>query len=226
MSFFNQSTTQFLAELGQNNSRDWFADNKQRYESAVREPALALIDAVGVGLPKVSPEFTAIARKTGGSLMRVHRDTRFGNDKTPYKTNIGIQFRHTIGRDVHAPGFYLHVEPGRVFIAAGSWKPDPRALHAYRQSIADNPASWKKISTAKAFRQGYHLAGEVLKRPPRGYDKEHPLIEDLKRKDFFAIQELEESVAFTDDLDKRVLKDFAAAAPLVRFLCEALDIRF
>ncbi|PIP02194.1 MAG: TIGR02453 family protein, partial [Zetaproteobacteria bacterium CG23_combo_of_CG06-09_8_20_14_all_54_7] len=101
---FTPATMAYLETLAANNNRDWFQEHKHRYEQDVREPALAFIEAVGARLPAIAPHFTADARKMGGSLMRVYRDSRFSKDKTPYKTNIGIQFRHEAGKDVHAPG--------------------------------------------------------------------------------------------------------------------------
>jgi uncharacterized protein (TIGR02453 family) len=134
----------FLRELRQHNDRNWFEAYKPRYETAVRIPALAFIEAMGPRLATISPHFRALAKKSGGSLMRVYRDTRFSKDKTPYKTNVGIQFRHEAGRDVHCPGFYLHLEPGRCFLGAGIWRPDSKALRAIRDFIADNPGGWRK----------------------------------------------------------------------------------
>ena len=95
---FDPSILGFLDELAQNNERDWFIENKDRYERLVREPALDFIVAMGPLLDRIAPEFEAVAKKMGGSLMRVFRDTRFGRDKTPYKTNVGIQFRLRIAK--------------------------------------------------------------------------------------------------------------------------------
>ena len=114
---FDASLLQFLEELADNNHRSWFQINKERYETAVLEPSLAFIREFAPRLKKISPYFVASDRRVGGSLMRVYRDTRFGKDKTPYKTNVGIQFRHEFGKDVHAPGFYVHLVPGQRFLA-------------------------------------------------------------------------------------------------------------
>ena len=111
---FSAATFSFLEELAAHNNRAWFEANKSRYESVVREPALQFIAAMAPLLAEFAPHFRAEPRRVGGSLMRVHRDTRFSRDKSPYKTNIGIQFRHALGKDVHAPGFYLHVSSRRM----------------------------------------------------------------------------------------------------------------
>ena len=114
---FEPETLEFLAELQNNNNRPWFKLNKHRYEEQVLDPALDFIRSMYEPLQQIAPHFTAVARQSGGSLMRVYRDTRFSRDKTPYKTNIGIQFRHEQARDVHSPGYYLHIDPDEVFIS-------------------------------------------------------------------------------------------------------------
>ncbi|OED35548.1 TIGR02453 family protein [Chromatiales bacterium (ex Bugula neritina AB1)] len=222
---FKKSTIKFLRELEKNNNRDWFEANKHRYESDVREPALAYIEAMAPQLAKISGGFVASPKKVGGSLMRVYRDVRFSKDKTPYKTNIGIQFRHVAGKDVHAPGFYMHIEPADVFLAAGIWRPDSPTLQNVRMQLDENPAAWKKIRSA-VERSGYTLQGESLKRPPRGYSDDHPLLEDLKRKDFIAVQNLSVSSVSQSDFVSTTAKLFAKSKPLVKFICEANDLEF
>ncbi len=112
---FSPALFAFLRELKANNSRPWFQANKERYEREVREPMLCFIADFGVEARKISPYIVADPRKAGGSMFRIHRDTRFSKDKSPYKTTVGAQFRHEQGKDVHAPGFYLHLAPGEAF---------------------------------------------------------------------------------------------------------------
>ena len=222
---FSRNTTKFLKELESNNNRDWFEANKQRYEDHVREPSLAYIEAMAPYLGKISQHFIASPKKVGGSLMRVYRDVRFSKDKTPYKTNIGIQFRHAAGKDVHAPGFYMHIEPGEVFIGAGIWRPDSPTVSNVRLHIDENQAGWKKI-TRQLRSKGFELQGESLKRAPRGYDPEHPLLEDLRRKDFLAVQNLKTSMVVDKEFVKKSAGVFASAKGLVGFICEANDLDF
>ncbi len=223
---FSPALFQFLGELALHNERDWFNANKSRYESDVREPALEFIRLMAPHLTKVSPHFEASDKKVGGSLMRVHRDTRFSKDKTPYKTNVGIQFRHEGGKDVHAPGFYLHIEDDEVFVGCGMWRPESGALAAVRAHIDENQAAWKKVLRAKRFHENFNLGGESLKRPPRGYDADHPLIDDLKRKDHIASCSLKPKLVTSGDFVKQVADRFAATKPYVEFLCAALDVPF
>ena len=223
---FTKATFKFLDELAANNDRTWFEANKPRYESLVREPALEFISEMGPVLEKFAPHFRAEPRKIGGSLMRVFRDTRFSRDKTPYKTNIGIQFRHALGKDVHAPGFYLHVANDECFLGAGCWHPEADALGRIRDLVAAQPKRWFAARDERKFAAHWSLAGDSLTRPPRGYAADHPALEDLKRKDFIALASLSAVEVSGPGLVKLAGARFAAAAPLMKFLCEAVGVQY
>ena len=226
--FFTPQLFAFINELKEHNDRDWFKANQQRFEASVREPALDFISEFSEPLSKVSKHFTADARKVGGSLFRIQRDIRFSKDKTPYKTHVGIHFRHVATKDdVHAPGYYLHLEPSGSFAALGLWRPATDHANALRQAIVDDPRRWKRTTRSQAFGDLYgELEGESLKRPPRGFDPDHPLLEDLKRKDFIAstrfTQKQVTSAGFMDDY-AATLK---TGAPFMKFLCEAIGVGF
>jgi len=227
--FFTPTTFAFLRELDDNNDREWFKTHQERYEEHVRGPALDFIEEFAEPLLKISPHFVADARKVGGSLFRIQRDTRFSKDKTPYKTQIGIHFRHVATRDdVHAPGFYLHVEPGGgSFAAVGLWRPSTADATAIRTAIGDDPARWKRVTGATRFTEVYGgLEGESLKRPPRGFDPDHPLIDDLKRKDFIASSRLRQADVTSADFLADYTNRMKAGAPLMEFLCGALGLGF
>lgn len=217
---------QFLAELGLNNEREWFEPRKQRYEGSVLEPALAFIRAMAPRLREVSPAFVAIDERIGGSLMRVYRDVRFSKDKSPYKTNVGIQFRHATGKDVHAPGLYVHLEPGGCFLGVGLWHPEPDALASIRSRILEAPAAWQRVRDDAGFRAEFALQGESLARPPRGFDPEHPHIEDLRRKDHIAVAQLPVSAVTSPRAVDEVTRRFVAGRDYLRFLCEAVGVAF
>lgn len=223
---FSKKTIAFLRALAKNNERDWFNANKQRYEDDVRTPALAFVESMSPALQRVSPYFEANTKKVGGSLMRVYRDTRFGNDKTPYKTNIGIHFRHVRGRDVHAPGYYLHIEPKEVFFGAGIWRPESSTLKAIRVLMDEHPDEWLGIKKKIMARSHFSLAGDSLKRAPKGFSPEHPLIEDLKRKDFIASCSLPITDIYEENFHQQIAKLMNKTAPLMAFLCSADDLMF
>ncbi len=223
---FTRELFQFLGELALHNDRDWFASNKARYEQHVRVPALDFIRSMQKPLARISKQFVACDRRVGGSLMRIHRDVRFSKDKTPYKTNVGIQFRHSAGKDVHAPGLYVHIEADQLFLGAGLWHPQRDALTTIRQAIAGDAKTWKRVSQGKTFSETWELTGESLKRPPKGYAADHPLIEDLKRKDHIAVAKLSADELLSADLPNILTTRFVAAKPYVRFLVDALGLAF
>lgn len=223
---FRLEALRFLSELSRNNRKAWFDANKERYESLVREPAMRFIAAMERPLRGVSPHFVAAPRKVGGSLMRPYRDVRFSKNKTPYKTNVGIQFRHEAGRDVHAPGFYVHISPDECFLGAGIWRPDSAALAAIRDTIDAEPKRWRRVRDAKRFREQWRLEGESLTRPPRGYSAEHPLVDDLKRKDHIARADLPHDDLFSGGLVDQVVDAFRRAKGYVGFLCGSLGLPF
>jgi uncharacterized protein (TIGR02453 family) len=223
---FKPDSIRFLRELRKNNNRDWFNENKSRYEHDVLDVALNFIQSMHDPLQEFAPHFTAIPKRMGGSLMRVYRDTRFSKNKTPYKTNIGIQFRHEQAKDVHAPGYYLHIDPDEVFLGVGLWRPETAALAAIRERISTRQAEWLRVRDDKAFKRHFSLGGESLRRPPRGYDKEHPLIEDLKRKDFIAVKSMDLSEATQARFQQKVETAFKSATPLMKFLCKAVGVPY
>lgn len=223
---FSPALFSFLRELRRNNNREWFAANKRRYEDAVLEPAIEFIADFAPFLREISPHFRADARPTGGSLFRIYRDTRFSRDKTPFKTHAALQFRHRLARDAHAPGFYLHLEPGNVMAAVGIWHPDGATLRKIRDAIVAEPKRWTRITRGKPFAGLYRLGGDSVKRPPHGYDAEHPLIEDLKRKDFYGFTALPEKAVTSEGFLESYASMCRAGAPLARFLCEAIGVPF
>jgi uncharacterized protein (TIGR02453 family) len=117
----------FFRELKANNNRAWFEDNKRRYRDSVQAPLSAFVTAMAPRVRKISRHFVCDPRPNGGAMFRIHRDVRFSKDKRPYKENAGCYFRHESGRDVHAPGFYMHFAPGEVFFGGGSYMPEPKA---------------------------------------------------------------------------------------------------
>jgi len=223
---FGPGLFSFLADLRANNNREWFTANRHRYEEQLLEPALAFIAAFAPRLEKISPHFRADARPSGGSLFRIYRDTRFSKDKSPYKTNLGIHFRHERAKDAHAPGYYLHIGPGEVFAGGGIWHPATEAATAIREAIVADPERWRRATRTGAFAKRLELGGDSLKRVPPWADPEHRLAGDLKRKDFFGSTRLSES----DVVAPRFLDEYAricmAAAPLMRFLCDALEVPY
>ena len=220
---FPADTFEFLRELRDNNQREWFLSNKNRYEQSVLVPALALIHSLERPLAKVAPLLRVEAKKMGGSLMRIYKDTRFSKDKTPYKTNIGIQFRHQHGRDVHAPGVYLHIDPEESFLGVGTWRPPSDSLKKIRDYIVENETAWRRVMVNKKFRGSFTMYEDRLKSVPRGYDKQHPLIDQLRQQSYIGMASLSAAQIQSPELVVMIPKLISAGKPLMLALCEALE---
>jgi uncharacterized protein (TIGR02453 family) len=221
---FQSSLFKFLRDLKRNNNKAWFDANRGRYERDVRDPLLRFITDFAAPLLKLSAHYLADARPTGGSLFRIHRDTRFSPDKTPYKTMAAAQFRHEAGKDVHAPGFYLHLAPGEVFAGVGLWHPEATALRAIRAAISDDPDGWKRAAHVASFTSVWELGGDSLSRPPRGFDAGHRFILDLQRKDFVAMTSFLEREACSAGFLGRFVEVCRRARPFMAFLTKAVGL--
>ena len=198
------------------------------HSRGLQQVLLAFIEAVGPRMKRLSRGLQFDPR-VNGSLLRINRDVRFSKDKTPYKTNVGIQFRHEQGKDVHAPGFYLHLEPRACFAGVGLWTPEAPVARAIRQAIHDDPAEWKKAAKGKAFADKWSIApdeSEMLKRVPKEFDDGHPYPDDLRMKSFIAGGRLSQAQVTSEGFDAELAGMFTKASAFTRFLCDAVGIPF
>lgn len=219
---FTPGTFAFLRDLKRHNDRAWFAANKERYVVEVEAPMLRFIADVGARLPSVSKAFVADPRRSGGSMYRIYRDTRFSSDKSPYKTWVAAHFRHRAGgKGVAVPGFYLHLGPGEFFGGGGIYHPDMPTLTRIREHIVADPKAWGAVT-----RSGIEIEGDSLKRAPAGFDPAHRFVEDLKRKDFYAGAEFTERQVTSPEFLETYLDACRAIVPLMRFLSAALGLRW
>ncbi len=228
-SYFTPGVFKFLRELEENNNRPWFEENKQRYIDTIREPAKVFIEDFGERLQAISDHFVADTRTNGGSLMRPYRDTRFSQDKTPYKTNVGIQFRHEQGKDVHAPGFYIHIEPGACFAGVGMWNPEPKVARQIRESIYADPDGWRKATRYRSFTDVWDLDpddDQRLKRVPREFDVDFPYADDLRMKSFIAGHKMTQKSVSSPEIDVTLAKAFKAGSNLNAFLCKSVGLAY
>lgn len=227
----------FFRDLSENNEKAWFEANRDRYEEDVLGPSKTFVLAFRPHLKDISPHFQAEPRVRGGSLFRIHNNLRFNPDRPPYKDHAGIQFRHTAGGDVHTPGFYLHLTPDPAagpdvedrhgcFVGMGIWRPDRDALQAIREAIVEDPDAWLAATRNNAFARHLELGGDSLKLGPKGFDRDHPLIDDVKRKDFIAATRLTEDEVLSDGFVETFAERCREGSSLVRWLCGALDVPF
>ena len=215
---FPKDTLKFLKELEANNDRDWFKANKKRFDENVQAPALEFVRTMGPKLKKISKELVADDRKVGGSMMRIYRDVRFSKDKTPYNTHLGFRFMTDCG----GPGCYLGIEADTLTLGSGVWHPEKDALLGIREAIAKDGKAWLKAFNVKGWEPG----GEALSRPPKGFDKEHPQIEEIKRKDFVLFKKLKPSAATKADFADVIMNHYTDTKPALKFLAKALGQKF
>ena len=212
-----RSTLQFLAALKKNNNKEWFDANRHKYEPA-KENVYAISERLIKAIGTYDRDIAALHLKD--CTFRINRDIRFAKDKTPYKTNIAGYFAKG-GKKSDAAGYYMHIEPGAAFIAAGCWWPEPKQLAAIRQEIDYNFDDWKKIVSSKKFKTTFAegvAKKDTLQRAPKGYEEENPAIEFLKLKSFVVYRQLTDAELQQTDLVKNIAAFFKVAKPMVDFL--------
>jgi uncharacterized protein (TIGR02453 family) len=223
-SYFDADLFRFLTELRTHNNREWFQENKERYETRVRNPLLQFIADLGPGIRKINSHIVSDPSPTGGSMMRIYRDIRFSKDKSPYKTAVAAHFWHDKGKAGATPAYYLRLEPDGSLIGAGIWRPEPGALRKIRDAIVSESKLWKRATSAGQLGSHCKMAGKSLQRVPRGYDPDHPLAEDLKRKDFTVGLRLADKEVLRRDFLNHTLVTFRKMAPFVEFLSRAIGL--
>jgi uncharacterized protein (TIGR02453 family) len=225
--YFSDASFRFLRALARHNTKEWFAAHRTQYEDHVRQPFLRLLNDLQPDLAGVSAHFRSDPRSVGGSLFRIHRDARFSNDKSPYKSWQGARLYHERRKQVPAPSFYIHLQPGECFVGSGLWHPEPDTQRRVRQFIFDNPGSWKAAAHAPAFRRRFEFeASEVLVRPPRGFPADFEFIDDLKHRNFVFWRAIDDAAMTGPRLRQALARDLAALAPFTDYLCAALDLEF
>lgn len=211
-----RETLAFLTEIVENNNREWFALNKDRYETA-KADVLAFIDELIPVLNKIDPETQTESRKC---LMRIYRDIRFSKNKAPYKNNYGISFSI---KGSKGPEYYLHLQPGKSFFAGGYWMPEAADLKNIREEIDYNTSEFLELVEAKSFSSLFTLSKEdSLKKAPKGYDPAHPQIELLKLKSYIATIPLSDEELFKPPIVNHLKKAFEGVYPFVQFLKRAV----
>lgn len=210
----SQSTLDFLKELAENNNRDWFAENRKRYETSKKD-----LEKLVAALLKGVGEFEALPNtEVKDCIFRINRDIRFSKDKSPYKqwfsAAIGPGGRHSGRTD-----FYLHIQPGESFLGAGMWAPTPKHLAKFRQEIDFNPQELKGIIEAPEFRDYFpEIWGESLQRMPKGYPEDHPDIALLKRKQLFFMHKYSDADVTSPDFATEIVKGCRLIKPYCDFL--------
>jgi uncharacterized protein (TIGR02453 family) len=228
---FRPAALTFLRALKRNNTREWFQAHRDDYEGEVRAPLAALVEEMDVRLAGLAPEIVGDPKR---SLFRIHRDVRFSNDKSPYKTNAAAWFYHgDAGRGVGSTtphggaGFYFHMEPGASMIGGGIWMPPRPTLARLREEIDEKHASLRRILRDATFRKRFGTLDESAKltRMPRGYAEDHPAADLLRHQSFTVGRILTDAELFSHRLADLLARDYARLVPFVRWFNGALGLR-
>lgn len=212
----------FLRELKASNTREWFEANRGRYVASVEAPMMRFIDDLRPRLAAISPAFMVDPRRTGGSMFRIYRDTRFSANKAPYKTHVAARFAHKQKeKDQAGPGFYLHLERGECFGGGGIYHADTPTLTRIRRAIVEDTKGWRAVK-----RVGLDIEGDRLTRVPAGYDASHPFADDLRWKDLYMTVSFTQREVCSSDFLDRYVETCSRVAPLVAFLTRALGWRW
>jgi uncharacterized protein (TIGR02453 family) len=216
---FPSDGIRFLKRLKKNNNREWFKQHKSEYDNLVKLPMQSFIAALRTSMETMAPEIEIHPTR---NIFRIYRDTRFGNDKTPYKTNVAAVF-HLRGHWQESAGFYIHIEPGTIYIGGGIYMPTSDQLKLIRSAIVDHASEFCSIVESKIFKSKFGtLDGEKLKRAPIGAPQDHPQIEWIKYKSYYTGVEWNEKECYTSKFIGKVTRVYSDLLPLIRFLNRAL----
>ncbi len=217
-----KNTIDFLKSLKKNNNKPWFDTNKKTYEEARAAFSDSITQIIGI-ISRIDPDIANLTAKE--CMFRINRDVRFSKDKRPYKHNMSAYFNKA-GKKGNGAGYYVHIEPGQSFVAAGIWMPEPGDLAKIRQEIDYNFVEWKKMIGSAEFKKQFEKGIDTsnsLVRPPKGYDEENPAIEFLKLKSFVTSRPFTDAEVMSREFANGLSKSFKAIKPLVSFLNRALD---
>lgn len=208
-----KKTFEFLKRLEKNNNREWFASHKEEYESAVKENK--------VFFNKVHAELQKYDHIKGVHIFRIYRDVRFSKDQTPYKTNFGAGYSRV--KPMLRGGYYIHLEPGNSFVGGGFWGPDAKDLLRIRKEFEISTQEIEKITSDKTFiRYFKEIQGEAVKTAPRGFDKNHPAISLIRKKQYVVMRKFTDDEAVSEGFLKEAVLTFLAMRPFFDYMSEVL----
>jgi uncharacterized protein (TIGR02453 family) len=211
--YFRPEALSFLRNLAKHNDRAWFQPRKAVYEAELKEPMLAVIRKITDAMMDFAPQFVRPAEK---SMFRIYRDTRFSSDKLPYKTHVAAWWTHTGLEKTSGAGYYFHISPKEVVVAAGSYMPDKDQLAAIRNWLLDHHAEFRKLlQSAKVRKHFEEFEGNALTRPPKGFPCEHPGLDLIRCRQWGLAATLPADTALKPDLAAIIVRHFRIAAPIV-----------
>jgi len=220
MSNIEKDTLNFLSELERNNNRDWFNDYKHLYLKA-KDNMETVVDQIISGVSDFDKSVERLEAKN--CIFRIYKDTRFSKDKTPYKTNIGASLVEKGPKTLNHAGYYIHIEPGKSFLAGGVYMTEPKNLKAIREKISAEGEDFLKIINKKSFRDNLELRGDKLVKVPQGFDKDNPMGDYLKFKQFTVFHSLSDEDVVNENFINRTVKIFKEIYPFNLFLNQAIS---
>lgn len=205
---------EFLRQVRENNNREWFAQNKATYDEIVKENK--------VFFNQVYSELQKHDSLEGIHIFRIYKDVRFSKDKLPYKTNFGASFSRT--KPLLRGGYYVHLEPDNSFVGGGFWSPNNEDLFRIRKEFEMDTTEIQKITSDKTFVNYFgELRGEDgVKTAPKGFDKNHPAIDLIKKKQYVVMRKFSDKEVFSADFQKEIIATFLAMRPLFDYMSEVL----
>ncbi len=216
----NEAFLQFLYELSQNNNREWFESNKKRFETVVKKPFEATVEAVIERLRAFEPDFTATPRDC---IFRIYRDTRFSKDKTPYKTHVGAILTSRGRKNMEQPGYYLHIEFGNLMMGGGAYFLEKEPLRRVRTAIAQDPEAFRALVSDKNFVEKFgELKGEKNKVLPPEFKVAAQAEPLLANKQFYFMAETDPAHAIGNDFPDFAADYFRAGKALNDFFRRAI----
>jgi uncharacterized protein (TIGR02453 family) len=211
--YFRPDALKFLRNLARHNDREWFTPRKVEFEELLRQPMLAVVRKITDAMLDFAPDHVRPAEK---SLFRIYRDTRFSNDKRPYKTHVAAWWSHQGMGKTSGAGYYFHVSPKELVIAAGAYMPEKEQLAAIRYWLLDNHTEFRKLLARPAMRKAFtEFEGNTLTRPPKGFPADHPALDLVRHRQWGLSATLPPEMALDPKLTAIVIKHFKLAAPVV-----------
>ena len=203
----------FLRNLARHNDREWFQPRKALFDAELREPMLAIVRKITDAMLDFAPSHVRPAEK---SLFRIYRDTRFSNDKRPYKTHVAAWWSHQGLQKTSGAGYYFHISAKEVIVAAGAYMPEKDQLAQIRHWLLENHAAFRKLLQSAAVRRTFtEFEGEKLSRPPKGFPKDHPALDLIQCRQWGLSATLPPETALKPDLASTIVRHFRLAAPIV-----------
>lgn len=221
MATISNDTFKFLKDLAKNNNKEWFTTNKKRYEVAKADFEAFVTDMVK-NMAKFDPPIGNLEPKK--CIFRIYRDTRFSKDKTPYKSNMGANFSVSPSKIHDHAGYYIHIEPGKSFLAGGAYEPQSPWINNIRQEIDYNTKEFKKIISAAPFKKNFgEIKGDKLKTVPKGFPKDHPELSLLQYKSFLLVHDVDDKLVTSDGFMKHLIDVYKSMKPFNDFLNRAAE---